>query len=166
MSSILTDKIAEMIEPTIEGLGFELVRVQLFSSPRGEASTLQVMAEKEDGTMTVEGCAKISREISTLLDVEDPIDSEYVLEVSSPGLDRPLTRKKDFVNYAGFEAKIELIKAVENRKRYRGILLGIEDDLVLIRVDGEKYQFDFSDVLKAKLVMTDELMERSAAKPS
>lgn len=166
MSSVLTDKIAEIIEPTIEGLGFELVRVQLFSSPRGEASTLQVMAEKEDGTMTVEGCAKISREISTLLDVEDPIDSEYVLEVSSPGLDRPLTRKKDFVKFAGFEAKVELIRAVENRKRYRGILLGLEDDLILIRVDGEKYQFDFSDVLKAKLVMTDELMERAAAKPS
>ena len=166
MSSVLTDKIAEMIEPTIEGLGFELVRVQLFSSPRGEASTLQVMAEKEDGTMTVEGCAKISREISTLLDVGDTIDSEYVLEVSSPGLDRPLTRKKDFVNYAGFEAKIELIKAVENRKRYRGILLGVENDLILIKVDGEKYQFDFSDVLKAKLVMTDELVERSAVNPS
>ena len=166
MSSVLTDKIAEIIEPTIEELGFELVRVQLFSSPRGDASTLQVMAEKEDGTMTVEGCAKISREISTLLDVEDPIESEYVLEVSSPGLDRPLTRKKDFVNYAGYEAKVELIKAVENRKRYRGILLGVEDDLILIRVDGEKYQGGGSDILKAKLVMTDELVERASANPS
>ena len=166
MSIVLTDKIAEIIEPTIEELGFELVRVQLFSSPRVDASTLQVMAEKEDGTMTVEACAKISREISTLLDVEDPIDGEYVLEVSSPGLDRPLTRKKDFVNYAGYEAKVELIKALENRKRYRGILLGVEDNLILMRVDGEKYQFEFSDVFKAKLVMTDELMERAAVNPS
>ena len=166
MSSVLTDKITKIIEPTIVELGFELVRVQLFSSPRVDASTLQVMAEKEDGTMTVEACAKISREISTLLDVEDPIDGEYVLEVSSPGLDRPLTRKKDFVNFAGYEAKVELIKALENRKRYRGILLGVEDNLILMRVDGEKYQFDFSDVLKAKLVMTDELMERAAASPS
>ena len=93
MSSMLTDKIAALIEPTIENLGYELVRVQLFSSPRGGASTLQVMAEAEDGTMTVEACAKISREISVIMDVEDPIDSEYVLEVSSPGLDRPLTRR-------------------------------------------------------------------------
>ena len=166
MSSVLTDKITKIIEPTIVELGFELVRVQLFSSPRVDASTLQVMAEKEDGTMTVEACAKISREISTLLDVEDPIDGEYVLEVSSPGLDRPLTRKKDFVNFAGYEAKVELIKALENRKRYRGILLGVEDNLILMRVDGEKYQFEFSDVFKAKLVMTDELMERAAVNPS
>ena len=166
MSSVLTDKVTKIIEPTIVELGFELVRVQLFSSPRVDASTLQVMAEKEDGTMTVEACAKISREISTLLDVEDPIDGEYVLEVSSPGLDRPLTRKKDFVNFAGYEAKVELIKALENRKRYRGILLGVEDNLILMRVDGEKYQFEFSDVFKAKLVMTDELMERAAVNPS
>lgn len=166
MSSALTDKIAEIIEPTIEGLGYELVRVQLFSSPKGQASTLQIMAEKEDGTMTVDGCAKISREISTLLDVEDPIESEYVLEVSSPGLDRPLTRLKDFVNYAGYEAKIELVKAVDNRKRYRGILLGTEENLILIKVDGENYQIDFSDVLKAKLVMTDELMKRATDNPS
>ena len=166
MSSVLTDKVTKIIEPTIVELGFELVRVQLFSSPRVDASTLQVMAEKEDGTMTVEACAKISREISTLLDVEDPIDGEYVLEVSSPGLDRPLTRKKDFVNFAGYEAKVELIKALENRKRYRGILLGVEDNLILMRVDGKKYQFEFSDVFKAKLVMTDELMERAAVNPS
>ena len=166
MSTILMDKIAQIIEPTIEELGYELVRVQLFSSPKGGASTLQVMTEAEDGTMTVEGCAKISREISVLLDVEAPIDSEYVLEVSSPGLDRPLTRLKDFANYAGFEAKVEMNKTVDNRKRYRGKLLGTENELILMDVEGELSKFNFSDVHKAKLVMTDELMALATAKPS
>lgn len=166
MSSVLTDKIAAMIEPTIEALGYELVRVQLFPSPRGEASTLQIMAEKEDGTMTVEACAKISREISVILDVEDPIDSEYNLEVSSPGLDRPLTRLKDFVNYAGYEAKVEMNKTVDSRKRYKGKLLGVEEDVILMNVDGENFKLNFADVLKAKLVMTDELVARATAKPS
>ncbi len=158
MSSALTDKIAVLIEPTIEELGYELVRVQLFSSPKGDASTLQIMAERPDGSMNVEGCAEISREISVIMDVEDPIDSKYVLEVSSPGLDRPLTRLKDFVNYAGYEAKVELIKAVNDRKRYRGKLLGVEGDFILIDVEGEKRQIGFNDINKAKLVITDELM--------
>lgn len=166
MSSAITDKIAVIIEPTIEMLGFELVRVQLFSSPKGGPSTLQVMAEQDDGTMTVEGCAKISREISPILDVEDPIDAEYVLEVSSPGLDRPLTRLKDFVNYAGYEVKVEMTRTIENRKRYRGKLLGTEEELILMDVEGELYKLNFSDVQKAKLVMTDELMALASAKPS
>lgn len=166
MSSGLTTKIAKLIEPTIEALGYELVRVQMFSSPRGEASTLQIMAEAEDGTMTVDGCAQISREISVILDVEDPIESEYVLEVSSPGLDRPLTRLKDFANYAGYETKVEMQRAVNNRKRYRGILRGTEEDLILMDVDGEQLKLNFHDVLKAKLVMTDELMAMATGKPS
>ncbi|MBL4601198.1 MAG: ribosome maturation factor RimP [Emcibacteraceae bacterium] len=166
MSSVLMDKIAELIEPTIEQLGYELVRVQLFNSPEGGSSTLQIMAEAEDGTMTVEGCAKISREVSVIMDVEDPIDSEYVLEVSSPGLDRPLTRLKDFKNYAGYEVKVEMNKTVDNRKRYRGKLLGIEDELILMSVDGEQHKFSFADIQKAKLVMTDELMALATAKSS
>ena len=160
------DKIAKLIEPTIEDLGYELVRVQLFSSPKGGPSTLQVMAEGSDGTMTVEGCAKISREISVIMDVEDPIDSEYVLEVSSPGLDRPLTRLKDFVNYAGFETKVEMNKTVDNRKRYRGKLLGTEDNLILMDVEGEVCKLAFSDIQKAKLIMTDELIALANVKPS
>ena len=160
------DKIAALIEPTIEDLGFELVRVQLFSSPKGGPSTLQVMAEAEDGTMTVEGCAKISREISVIMDVEDPIDSEYVLEVSSPGLDRPLTRLKDFVNYAGYETKVEMNKTVDNRKRYRGKLLGTDENLILMDVEGEVCKLNFADIQKAKLIMTDELVALANAKPS
>ena len=166
MSSVQMDKIAKLIEPTIEQLGYELVRVQLFTSPKGGASTLQIMAEAEDGTMTVEGCAKISREVSVIMDVEDPIDSEYVLEVSSPGLDRPLTRLKDFKNYAGYEIKVEMNKTVDNRKRYRGKLLGVEEELILMNVDGEQHKFSFADIQKAKLVMTDELMALATAKSS
>ena len=166
MSSVQMDKIAKLIEPTIEQLGYELVRVQLFTSPKGGASTLQIMAEGEDGTMTVEGCAKISREVSVIMDVEDPIDSEYVLEVSSPGLDRPLTRLKDFKNYAGYEIKVEMNKTVDNRKRYRGKLLGVEEELILMNVDGEQHKFSFADIQKAKLVMTDELMALATAKSS
>lgn len=166
MSSVLTDKVAALIEPTIEGLGYELVRVQLFGSPRGDASTLQIMVEAEDGTMTVEACAKISREVSVIMDVEDPISSEYVLEVSSPGLDRPLTRLKDFVNYAGYEAKVEMSKTVDDRKRFRGKLLGTEEELILIDVEGETLKLHFADVHKAKLVMTDELVALASAKPS
>jgi len=166
MSSQLTDKIAALIEPMIEELGYELVRVQLFNSPRGGPSTLQVMAEADDGTMTVEACAKISRQISVIMDVEDPITSEYVLEVSSPGMDRPLTRLKDFVNYAGHIAKVEMEQAVDQRRRYSGKLLGVEDELILVNVDGEVHKLNFADILKAKLVMTDELVAASSAKPS
>ena len=166
MSSTLTDKIASLIEPTIIELGYELVRVQLFSSPRGDASTLQVMTEAEDGTMTVEACARISREISPILDVEDPISSEYVLEVSSPGLDRPLTRLKDFVNYAGYETKVEMRQTVDNRKRFRGKLLGVEEELILLEVEGELHKLAFDQIQKAKLVMNDELMALANANPS
>jgi len=163
---MLTDKIVALIDPAIESLGYELVRVQLFSSPRGAASTLQVMAEAADGTMTVEACAKISREISVIMDAEDPIDSEYVLEVSSPGLDRPLTRLKDFVNYAGFETKVEMNQAVDKRRRFRGKLLGVEDKLILLDVEGEVYKLHFGDIHKAKLVMTDDMVASASANPS
>ena len=166
MSSSLTDKITVLIEPTIEASGYELVRVQLFSSPRGGPSTLQVMAEASDGTMTVEACAKISREISVILDVDDPINTEYVLEVSSPGMDRPLTRLKDFVNYAGYETKVEMAEAVSQRRRYRGKLLGVEKELILLDVEGELVKLNFTDIQKAKLVMTDDLVAAASARPS
>lgn len=153
-----TDKISQLISPAVEALGYEVVRVAMQSSPRGGASTLQVMVERPDRTMTVEGCAQVSREISVILDVEDPIAAEYVLEVSSPGLDRPLTRKKDFVDFAGFEAKIEMKQAVSDRRRYRGMLGGMAEDDVLITVDGEEYKLDFDSIHRAKLVLTDALL--------
>lgn len=154
-----TTKIADLIAPTIESLGYELVRV---SFTGGEHPILQVMAEKEDGTMTVEGCAEISRAVSAVMDVEDPIIEAYDLEVSSPGIDRPLTRLKDFDRWSGFEAKVELQEAVNGQRRYRGKLLGLEGETILV-LDGagEKWELPFSDVRKAKLVLTDELIAAS-----
>ncbi len=152
------DILHDIIDPVAEGMGYEVVRIALQNSPRGEAVTLQIMAERPDGTMLVEDCASLSREVSVIMDVEDPISGEYVLEVSTPGLDRPLTRRKDFENYAGYEAKIELSVPEAGRRRYRGKLLGISQDLVKIDVDGEVFEVDFNNINRSKLVLTDELL--------
>ncbi|WP_281299992.1 MULTISPECIES: ribosome maturation factor RimP [unclassified Iodidimonas] len=149
-------KVRAIIEPTVESMGYELVRVSFGGDARAK---LQIMAERPDGTMSVDDCALLSREVSALLDVEDPIPGEYVLEVSSPGIDRPLTRAKDFERWAGFEARIELDESHEGRKRYRGLLLGLVGDQVRLRVDGEDLDIPFDHVHKAKLVMTDDLLD-------
>lgn len=154
-----TEKIAALITPSLESLGYEIVRV---SFTGGERQILQIMAEREDGTMTIQGCTEISRTVSALLDVEDPITEAYELEVSSPGIDRPLTRQKDFERWAGYEVKIELAEAVNGQRRYRGKLLGIEDDIISLLGDAsEKFKLPFVDVRKAKLVLTDELIAAS-----
>jgi ribosome maturation factor RimP len=154
-----TTKIAELIEPTLNDMGFELVRVTFTG---GEHQLLQIMAEKEDGTMTVEGCADVSRAVSVLLDVEDPISEAYDLEVSSPGIDRPLTRAKDFVRWAGFEAKVELQEAVDGQRRYRGKILGMDGEIItLVDSAEQKWELPFADLRKAKLVLTDELIAAS-----
>src|SRR5688572_17833423 len=120
----LEARIAHTVEPIAADLGFELVRVRV-SGLHG--MTVQVMAERPDGTMTVEDCELLSRNISPALDVADPINREYRLEVSSPGIDRPLTREKDFETWAGHEAKLEMEQAVSGRKRFRGLLLGVRE---------------------------------------
>ncbi|MBL4612362.1 MAG: ribosome maturation factor RimP [Emcibacter sp.] len=148
----------KIIDPVAEAMGYEIIRIALQNSSRGEAPTMQVMAERPDGTMLVEDCAKLSREISVLLDVEDPISGEYTLEVSTPGIDRPLTRRKDFANYAGYDVRIELSVPDAGRRRYRGKLLGITDDVVTINVDGEVFEIDFENINRSKLIMTDELL--------
>ncbi len=154
-----TVKIAEMITPTLADLGYELVRVTFKG---GDHQLLQIMAEKEDGTMTVEGCEEISRAVSVLLDVEDPITEAYDLEVSSPGIDRPLTREKDFDRWAGFEAKVELQEAVEGQRRYRGKLLGMKEGMILLQESADKkWELPFADLRKAKLILTDELIAAS-----
>ena len=152
------DILHTIIDPIAEAMGYEIIRIAMLNSSRGEAATLQIMAERPDGTMVVEDCAKLSREISVIMDVEDPIAGEYMLEVSSPGLDRPLTRRKDFENYAGYEAKIELSVPEDGRRRYRGKLLGITDDMVKIKVDGEVFDVDFTNINRSKLVLTDDLL--------
>tara|TARA_R110000868_G_scaffold11751_17_gene57416 strand:+ start:43705 stop:44217 length:513 start_codon:yes stop_codon:yes gene_type:complete len=151
--------VARLIEPSLNAMGYDLVRVQ---TSGGENMTLQVMAERADGEeMTVEDCADISRNISTVLDVEDPISDAYTLEVSSPGLDRPLVRLEDYTRFSGFEARIDTRSAIVDRKRFRGHLDGVDGDVVLIVVDGETYDIPFDEISRAKLVLTDELIAAS-----
>jgi len=147
-----------LIAPSLEGMGYELVRVAFQGKTH---PTLQIMAERKDGAgMTVDDCADISRSLSALLDVEDPIQGGYVLEVSSPGIDRPLTRSKDFVNWAGHETKIESLAAVDGRKRFRGKLLGLDDEgRVKLLTDAGEVAIHMDDIKSAKLVLTDELVD-------
>jgi ribosome maturation factor RimP len=160
-------RIARIVEPVIEGLGYRLVRVRL-SSMNG--ATLQIMAERPDGSMTVEDCEILSRDLSPALDVEDPIDRAYHLEVSSPGIDRPLVRRSDFDRWAGHEAKIELARMLEGRKRFRGKLAGIEGDSILLDVprdgaeDPERVRLPASDLGEARLVLTDDLIRESLSR--
>lgn len=154
-SSAIDRRLASLILPVIEDLGYELVRVRLMG---GEEKTLQVMAQKADGSMEVDDCAKVSTEISAILDVEDPIDGVYALEVSSPGIDRPLTRLKDFDLWHGYEAKLELTDAIDGRRRFKGVLAGITEDEVLITVTEGTIGLKFEWLAEAKLVLTDELI--------
>jgi ribosome maturation factor RimP len=148
-------RMAEIITPVIEDLGFELVRVRLMS---GKATTLQIMAERPEGGIEVDQCATISTAIGATLDVEDPIVDEYTLEVSSPGIDRPLTRLKDFATFEGYEAKIETTALIEGRRRFKGILAGVEGNDVLINIEEGTVGLSFDWLSDAKLVLTDELI--------
>ena len=148
-------RMAEIITPVIEDLGFELVRVRLMS---GKTTTLQIMADKPEGGIEVDDCAEISQAVSAILDVEDPILDEYTLEVSSPGIDRPLTRLKDFAAFEGYEAKIETAELIDGRRRFKGELAGIEGDEVLINVEEGTIGLKFDWLSDAKLVLTDELI--------
>ncbi len=156
----LEARIAHIVEPVIAGLGYRLVRVKL-SAMNG--ATLQIMAEKPDGSMTVEDCEILSRDISPALDVEDPIERAYNLEVSSPGIDRPLVRRSDFERWAGHEAKIELARLLDGRKRFRGHLAGVEGDAVVLDMTrgGERVLLPVADLAEARLVLTDDLIRES-----
>ncbi|WP_415405165.1 ribosome maturation factor RimP [Tateyamaria sp. SN3-11] len=149
-------RLAEIITPVIEDLGYELVRVRLMS---GKESTLQIMADKPEGGIEVDDCAAISTAVSATLDVEDPILDAYTLEVSSPGIDRPLTRLKDFDMFEGYEAKLETDELIDGRRRFKGILAGVEDDEVLINVAEGTIGLKFDWLSDAKLVLTDELIK-------
>ncbi|MGB7242227.1 MAG: ribosome maturation factor RimP [Sulfitobacter sp.] len=149
-------RMAEIITPAIEDLGYELVRVRLMS---GKESILQIMADKPQGGIEVDDCAKISLAVSAVLDVEDPIVEAYTLEVSSPGIDRPLTRLKDFEMFEGYEAKIETTELIDGRRRFKGALAGIEGDEVLINLDEGTIGLKFDWLSDAKLVLTDDLIK-------
>ena len=152
----IEQRLADIIAPVIEDLGFELVRVRLMS---GKETTLQVMADNADGGIDVDNLAEISTAISAVLDVEDPILDMYTLEVSSPGIDRPLTRLKDFELFEGYEAKIETHYLIDGRRRFKGILAGIEGDDVLINIEEGTIGLNFEWMSDAKLILTDELIK-------
>ncbi|OUS37927.1 ribosome maturation factor RimP [Rhodobacterales bacterium 56_14_T64] len=149
-------RMAEIITPVIEDLGYELVRVRLMS---GKTTLLQIMADKPDGGIEVDDCAVISNAVSAVLDVEDPILDAYALEVSSPGIDRPLTRLKDFVMFEGYEAKIETGELIGGRRRFKGELAGVEGEEVLINIEEGTIGLQFDWLTDAKLVLTDELIK-------
>lgn len=161
-------KIANLIAPTLEAMGFQLVRVKLVGAQR---PVLQIMFERDtggaphDGGITVEDCAEVSRAVSAVLDVEDPIASAYRLEVSSPGIDRPLTKAADFERFKGYEAKVELGRPLEGRKRFRGRLRGVAGDAVLLQDEetGGEQRLPVAEIANAKLVVTDDLIAASLA---
>ncbi|WP_134725316.1 ribosome maturation factor RimP [Paracoccus luteus] len=152
-------RLAEIIQPVIEDLGFELVRLRLQG---GRTATLQIMADRPEGGINVDDCADISTAVSATLDVEDPLEDAFHLEVSSPGIDRPLTRLKDFATFEGYEARVETNQPIDGRKRFKGVLAGVEGDEVLLNIEdrGETHTIglNFDWLSDAKLVLTDELI--------
>lgn len=150
-------RIADIIQPVVEDMGFELVRVRLMVA---KESTLQIMAQKPDGSIEVDDCAAISTAVSAVLDVEDPILDAYTLEVSSPGIDRPLTRLKDFDLWEGHVAKLETDELIDGRRRFKGVLAGTEGDEVLIEIEEGTIGLKFAWLSDAKLVLTDDLIRQ------
>ena len=154
-------KLAELLNPILEDLGFEMVRIRLSS---GDPSTLQIMADRLNGQIGVDDLANINTSIGTILDVEDPITENYTLEISSPGIDRPLTRKKDFDSYQGFEAKLETTELIDGRRRFKGILAGISNDEVLINLEEGTVGLKFTWLSDARLVLSDDLIKQMLRK--
>jgi ribosome maturation factor RimP len=157
-------RVAAISEPVLAGIGYRLVRVKISGLDGG---TVQIMAERPDGTMTVEDCEAVSRALSPVLDVTDPIERPYRLEVSSPGMDRPLVRRSDFARFAGHRIKVEMAAAINGRRRFRGVLLGLEDDAVRLRRDDaapgepDEVLLPIEEMAEAKLVLTDSLIAES-----
>ena len=162
----LEQRIAHIVEPVANDLGYALVRVKVTQE---NGCTLQIMAEDASGRFTITDCERLSKDLSPVLDVEDPIDREYHLEVSSPGIDRPLVRARDYRTYIGHEAKIELGDPIDGRKRFRGEIAGATDDTVTLRLpDAPKdtepeHVLPLASIAEAKLVMTDRLLNMAKA---
>jgi ribosome maturation factor RimP len=163
-TTTLEARLAAIIEPRLQAMGFELVRVAILGRDR---PTIQVMADRQDGSqISIEDCQQISQDVSAALDVEDPIPGAWTLEVSSAGIDRPLTRVKDWNRYAGHQARVETFFPLNGRKRFVGIVLGADEDAARIRLDtGAEVVIRHPDIRRAKLVLTDALIEATAAKP-
>jgi ribosome maturation factor RimP len=160
----LSARVAAVAEPVLEGMGYRLVRARVSGM---SGCTVQIMAERPDGTMLIDDCEAVSRALSPVLDVADPIDRAYRLEISSPGIDRPLVRRSDFERYAGNLIKVEMAAAIDGRKRFRGMLLGADGDAARIRRsdaapgESEDALLRIADMAEAKLVLTDELISES-----
>ena len=158
----IEDRILKAIEPEAEAMGLEVVRIRMMG---GRTPTLQIMVEKSEGGTDVEHCAKFSRAISPLLDVHDFVDAKYHLEISTPGIDRPLTRAKDFAAWIGHLAKVELQIPVDGRRRFQGEITGEENGVVTLLLDDEtELEANVSEMSKASLVLTDELISAALAK--
>jgi len=151
-------RLAAIVEPTIVDMGYELVRLRFMG---GKRPILQIMADTPAGGIEVDDCAKISRAIGATLDVEDPIDGEYALEVSSPGIDRPLTRLKDFEAFEDYEVKLQTAELISGRKNFRGILRGVQDGEVLVEISEGTIGLEFEWLTEAKLVLTEALIAES-----
>lgn len=163
-TSALEEKISAIIAPSLEEMGYEIVRVQM---QEGHRKILQIMLDRADDTeISIDDCERASRQISALMDVEDPIEGNYNLEVSSPGIDRPLTRKKDFERYKGFDAKIALLMPQNGRKRFSGALGEVKEETVMITLseNGEEVELPFDQISTAKLVMNDALLAANSNK--
>jgi ribosome maturation factor RimP len=159
--SYMDKKLAELLNPILEDLGFEMVRVRLSN---GNPSTLQIMADRLDGQIGVDELAEINTSVGTILDIEDPIPENYTLEISSPGIDRPLTRKKDFDSFQGFEAKVETTELIDGRRRFRGVLAGVNNDEVLINLEEGTIGLKFTWLSDARLVLSDDLIKKMLKK--
>ncbi len=158
----LAEKIEGIIADSVTHLGYDIVRVSVTGN---ELKTIQVMIERTDrADMTVDDCEKVSRTVSALLDVEDPVAGRYMLEVTSPGIDRPLIKPADYVRFKGMEAKVETMVALNNQRRFKGIIMGVSDDEseIILSVDGNTIRLPFNNIAKAKLILTDELLAQHA----
>ncbi len=155
----LLNKVQNVIEPSLNDMGYDLVRVSMTGN---ELKTLQVMAERQDRRdMTVDDCSRISQTVSALLDVADPFPGKWVLEVSSPGIDRPLVKLADYTRFAGEQAKIELAHEINGRRRFKGELKGVEGDMILLNFEGQLLKLPFSDIEKAKLIFPEDIFNKS-----
>lgn len=157
-SNPVEERIVALIEPTAETLGYRLVRVRVSGNRR---KTLQIMAERiSDGEMGIEDCGRLSRALSPVLDLQDPIQGEYSLEISSPGIDRPLIRLEDFARFVGHEAKVETAAMIDGRKRFKGVIAGVDgDEIRLTTPEGDEVRFKISALSEARLVLTDRLIQ-------
>lgn len=158
--SALSDRIEKLVAPVVSAGGFELVRVRITGA---EMKTLQIMAERPDHTMSAEDCATLSRALSPVLEEADPIPGAYRLEVSSPGIDRPLTRLRDYHDWQGYEARLELDRTIEGRKKFKGVLAGVDGDNICLDIEGEAETalFPYAWIVSGKLVLTDALIRDS-----